>query len=78
MHFNVPTKDTCCQFEELQFEIVAETNDPEQRGEFELEKKLHRVKAPIKKKYPLYHFGIHLELINFDYLETIIYGLDPL
>ena len=64
--------------------IVAERIDLELQGEFELEKNLHLDKATIKttkiKVYPLYHFKSHLEIINFnlDYLETIIYELDPL
>ena len=77
LHFKVSYTHFRC--DELQLKIVAETNDPEWRGEFELEKKLHLAKTTIKttiKNYFLHHF---LELINFnlDYLETIIYGLDP-
>lgn len=45
LHFKVPAKDTCSRCDELQLKIVAETNDPERRGKFELEKKLHLAKA---------------------------------
>lgn len=45
LHFKVPAKDTCSRCDELQLKILAETTDPERRGQLELEKKLHLSKA---------------------------------
>ena len=73
LHFKVPAKQTCSRCDELQAKIVPETNDPERRGEFELKNKLHLTNVTIKKNYPLYDFRVQP-----DYLETIIYGFDPL
>ena len=47
LHFKILAKDTCSRSDGLQLQIVAETNDPERRGEFELEQKLHWAKAGI-------------------------------
>ena len=80
LHFKIPAKDTSSRYDELQVKIVTETNDPERRGEFQLRLAKASIKTTITKYYHAYHLRIHLEFINFnlDYLETIIYGLDPL